>query len=197
LALGNSPVSPVMPDNIKPQCIIAFPFAGNTFNVPFDTVYPVVSDNSLSIQRVELWINGVYRSSSTVWPYKLLLRTDTLPDCDPLVMVRTYDYSGNYKDDSILIYKTGTPCNVITSIKNIDGENENIKVYPNPATDNIIIGAPRQAVIKILDIQGKLIKTLETTGNNTSIDVSELPGGIYILEVRTPNDVIIKKLIKE
>ena len=196
LALGNSPVAPVVPDTIKPQCIIAFPFAGNTFNIPYDTVYPIVSDNSLSINRVELWLNGVYHSTSTTWPYKLPLRTDTLPNCDPLVMVRTYDNSGNYKDDSIVIHKTGTPCGG-TSLNNIAGNSGDITVYPTPATDILIIETLQKATIEITNIQGQLIKTIATTGNKTNIDVSAFPSGLYLIKVKTENNISVKKFIKE
>ena len=72
-----------------------------------------------------------------------------------------------------------------------------VTVYPNPATDNITIETPQTAVIEITNIQGQLIKTFNATANKTNIDVSALPGGVYVVEVRTEKGVEVRKFIKE
>ncbi|MGD0709589.1 MAG: T9SS type A sorting domain-containing protein [Bacteroidales bacterium] len=86
-----------------------------------------------------------------------------------------------------------------------------VSVYPNPTTDNLTIeiqqaavGSKQNAVIEITNIQGQLIKTLPpcgeagaTTSNKTNIDVSALPSGVYIVEVKTEKGVEVKKFIKE
>ncbi len=73
----------------------------------------------------------------------------------------------------------------------------NTSVYPNPVTSNLIIEAPQQATIEILDIQGLLIKTISASGNKTSIDVSAFPSGVYIVELKTEKGVAVEKFIKE
>ncbi|MGD0711488.1 MAG: T9SS type A sorting domain-containing protein [Bacteroidales bacterium] len=91
-------------------------------------------------------------------------------------------------------------------IEEINNNENNISVYPNPATDNLTIESPQEevgsgsrqeVVIEISNIQGQLIKTLTATGNKTNIDVSEWPSGMYIVEVRTEKGVEVKKFIKE
>ena len=72
-----------------------------------------------------------------------------------------------------------------------------MSIYPNPAIDNLIIEAPQKSTIEILDIQVQLIKSLITRGNKTSIDVSALPSGVYIVEVKTENGIAVKKFVKE
>jgi len=72
------------------------------------------------------------------------------------------------------------------------------RVFPNPATDKIsvIFSENQLSTIKILNIQGQLIKTIKASGN-TTIDISSLAKGIYFLEIMTDNGVEVKKVIKE
>jgi len=72
-----------------------------------------------------------------------------------------------------------------------------IKIYPNPATNNITIESPQQAIIEMLNIQGQLIKILTANSYKTNIDVSAFPKGMYVVKVKTEKGIKIKKLIKE
>jgi photosystem II stability/assembly factor-like uncharacterized protein len=73
-----------------------------------------------------------------------------------------------------------------------------IKIFPNPVINNLTLeNIPQEAVIEITNIQGQLVKTFATTGNKTNMDVSALPGGVYVVEVRTDKGVEVKKFIKE
>jgi len=85
---------------------------------------------------------------------------------------------------------------VITGIE-LTEYNKTINVYPNPATDNITIESPQQAVIEISNIQGQLIKTLAANSNKTSVDVSAFPSGMYFVKVKTEKGVAVKKFVKE
>lgn len=76
-------------------------------------------------------------------------------------------------------------------------DNNSIIAYPNPATNNITIENSQQALIQISNIQGQLIKTIDAHDNKTTIDVSTLPSGVYILEVKTKKGVVVKKFLKE
>lgn len=86
---------------------------------------------------------------------------------------------------------------IITGNKEQTKNENNISVYPNPATDNLNIEASPPAVIKITNIQGQLIKTLSSSDNITYVDVSAFPGGMYFVEVKTENGVEVEKFLKE
>ncbi len=116
----------------------------------------------------------------------------------------------NGKLDEIMFWNRAlTPTDVEYLCKNT-GINEmcnslNTSVYPNPATDYLIIenpqeevgsGSKQDAVIEIANIQGQLIKTLTVKGK-INIDVSALPRGVYILNVKTENGISVKKFVKE
>jgi hypothetical protein len=89
-------------------------------------------------------------------------------------------------------------------IKEINNNENNIAVYPNPVTNTLTIDIPKaavgtkqEAVIEITSIQGQLIKTFIATSSKTNIDVSALPGGVYVVEVKTGKGVEVKKFVKE
>jgi len=84
----------------------------------------------------------------------------------------------------------------ITGIKELN-ENKNIKIYPNPVTNNFSIESQDNSIIKIITIQGQLLKTIEANNRNTTIDVSDLSGGVYFITVTTDNGTTTKKFIKE
>ena len=75
--------------------------------------------------------------------------------------------------------------------------NSSINIYPNPATNNIRIENPYQAIIDITNIQGQLIKTTATNGNKTDIDILAFPSGVYFVKVRTEKGVEVRKFVKE
>jgi pectinesterase len=80
-----------------------------------------------------------------------------------------------------------------------------ISVYPNPASDKLTINyqLKKSAVVNIylIDLQGKqhivLHKETNAMGIQTeSMDISELPPGIYFLRLQAGNDVVTKKIVK-
>jgi hypothetical protein len=57
-------------------------------------------------------------------------------------------------------------------------------VYPNPATENVTIVTEHQgAVINLMNVNGQVIKSVSVTGTTTSIGVSDLAAGVYVVEV--------------
>jgi hypothetical protein len=70
-------------------------------------------------------------------------------------------------------------------------------IYPNPATVLIQVLVSPPVEIGIFNIHGQLVKSLITTEDKTSIDVSSFPVGMYFLKVKTENGFMVKKFIKE
>jgi len=68
-----------------------------------------------------------------------------------------------------------------------------IAFYPNPANDKIYF-SQKQKSVTVFTIEGKKINS---TLKNKEIDISELPKGVYLLQIQTiENTVITQKLIK-
>ena len=83
---------------------------------------------------------------------------------------------------------TNTVLNTIEPTTNIKPviKTPAVKVYPNPATDNITVENLANGQISILNLDGQAVFTQSITNNKTTIDISSLPGGVYIL--KTVND---------
>ncbi len=73
----------------------------------------------------------------------------------------------------------------------------NILVFPNPTKDKITIFIPEKSTIEILNINGQIIKTIESDNKQTTIDLNNLSSGVYIVKVKTDKEIVTKKIIKE
>ena len=75
-------------------------------------------------------------------------------------------------------------------------ENENITVSPNPTRGLIYISySSNTTEIFVTDVVGR--KVLSVNNNEKTIDLSPAPSGIYFLNVKTPDGVAVKKIIKQ
>jgi hypothetical protein len=75
----------------------------------------------------------------------------------------------------------------------------NVKVYPNPATSQITIELPKtmKAEIRVFDITGKLLKfeTDSQISNKRIVDVSTLTPGTYFVRINSEEGTATKKLL--
>ncbi|MEI6489222.1 MAG: T9SS type A sorting domain-containing protein [Bacteroidota bacterium] len=79
-------------------------------------------------------------------------------------------------------------------------EQNNVSVYPNPASNTITIESTKCKVqsIKIYNVLGEQVNSLKLTGNSKiEIDVSNLTQGVYFVEVETEKGIVRKKFVKE
>ena len=85
---------------------------------------------------------------------------------------------------------------VITSIK--DYPNLGIEIFPNPATAEVIIRS-NQAIQEIFlaSLQGELLIKRTSCNFEFRLDISDLQSGIYIVEIKTENAIVVKKLMVE
>ncbi|MFT3979493.1 MAG: choice-of-anchor Q domain-containing protein [Ferruginibacter sp.] len=75
------------------------------------------------------------------------------------------------------------------------GMKSNLSIYPNPVHDNVsVTGATVGNVLKLMDLNGKLLQTIKVTQPTFSLDVSRYSSGIYLLQ---SNDGTTVKMIKQ
>ena len=71
-------------------------------------------------------------------------------------------------------------------VADLNTDQEAIKIYPNPAAENINIEIQSTGggnfTIDILNMLGQKINTVNTTDHNTKIDVAGLPAGCYLVD---------------
>lgn len=77
------------------------------------------------------------------------------------------------------------------SIEN--ASNIEMSVYPNPATDYVMVNAEGLQEVNVLDLNGRVLST--TT--SSKVDLSTLSAGVYFVRVITENGTATEKIVKE
>ncbi len=71
----------------------------------------------------------------------------------------------------------------------------NVKVYPNPVVDYLILEGNGDIEVRLIDLQGTVVRSLNDGDNR--INMSDLGSGIYLLEARSKEGFMRKKIIKD
>ncbi len=122
-------------------------------------------------------VGGNVNDASLRWP--LESESPTVVDIDNVQIIEGVDTT-----------TTGIRKNII--------KQDNVKVYPNPATDMLRIEAGTDIFsIDICDMTGKVVRSVEpNAGYVTTINLSDLANGIYFVKVRSQKGTAVKKVIK-
>jgi hypothetical protein len=60
--------------------------------------------------------------------------------------------------------------------------------YPNPADQTLIINSElAKGTVQLTDISGRIIVSQPITGKQTSIETSQIPAGVYFIELVIEN----------
>lgn len=143
-----------------------------------------------------------YKNSKLIDP--LLMLSGSLADFDStemtfntnvLVLIFTSDPKNTY-DGWKLNYATDVP----VEISDFNKEN-NFMIYPNPVMDYLQIQTKNiffNAYIQLFDIYGKLIHEQSFTDEQSTVNMSNLASGVYLLKIKNNNKIIItQKVIKK
>ncbi|MCS3531535.1 T9SS type A sorting domain-containing protein [Chryseobacterium sp. JUb7] len=109
-------------------------------------------------------------------------------DLDPSIQnvywsVRSIDASKTYSDPAVQ--------NVLAA-QDVNLEKE-FSVYPNPATEKVFIKGGKISNLEMYSADGRKLNVI--LNNDQSVNVSDLPKGIYILKLTIKNQQVTKKLI--
>ncbi len=94
---------------------------------------------------------------------------------------------------------TNTATNTITrpaSITNVSASLP-VKIYPNPATDLIYVENLAGGELSIISMNGSMVMSRNIDANKTSIDVSSLADGVYIIKTVNNNATSTIKFTKQ
>lgn len=76
-----------------------------------------------------------------------------------------------------------------------------VKVFPNPSNGmlNISLGETQGAAnVQVFNAAGELVKNTQTSGSNATIlDLTRVPGGIYMVKVTTDTGTVVRKVTIE
>lgn len=100
-----------------------------------------------------------------------------------------------YAQDNDPNDNTGTSHFTLSALGNSELMLKDLKIHPNPVKDYLFIETSEKIKeIKIFDMTGSLVKEIQFPEN--SLNVSNLPKGIYIIEISIPKGKQKFKLIK-
>ena len=87
-------------------------------------------------------------------------------------------------------------CDLPVSI-NETKSSSNIILYPNPSTNFIVVdGLKNDNFIEVINLQGQVVKNLNVSNTKTTLDVSELPKGIYFIRINSDEELYVTKFLK-
>src|SRR5258706_872613 len=97
------------------------------------------------------------------------------------------DYAYNSKPNTAILAGEGILSGVSQS-----QDNSSIEIFPNPASSKLLLsgfnGNFSGAEILVLDLSGRKIFSEKISSSQNEIDVSSLPNGIYLLELKNENE---------
>lgn len=112
----------------------------------------------------------------------------------------TINVTGGNQNQSIALapgeYRvfTSQPLNAPLSNGSVDQiDTEAITIYPNPASTEFRISSDEVNDVRIFNLRGQQVKRYETF--SSSYDISELPSGVYIVEIEANNAITSQKLV--
>jgi hypothetical protein len=72
----------------------------------------------------------------------------------------------------------------------------NLSIYPNPATETIMIQEANPGMLSVMDASGRLVKQMQIQGN-TQVSVADLDAGVYMIRHASKTETKMVKLIVE
>lgn len=87
-------------------------------------------------------------------------------------------------------------CSVPTAIQDIGQEVLDIRLDPNPTSDNLNISVPQELVgeeLSVYDLSGRKIMMSEVRSPKTEVNTSLFAAGIYFVKIRTQTQKFIKQ----
>ena len=77
--------------------------------------------------------------------------------------------------------------------------NSNISIFPNPAADQVTVLLPQPSVAYdavLCDLRGRRLRAMPLSGTQTTLSLSDLPRGVYLLTVISPTDRHTLRVVK-
>lgn len=139
-----------------------------------------------SINNGVSWLNI---SSTSGSPYTWIVPNTPSTQCRVKIQ-----WCGSCVDSSSTVFTISAP----TLLSENSFENKVVKIYPNPCSSVLYIegSANEKSKAEILNVFGEVLISYIGTLSSYSVDISELPSGVYILKQGVGSNLIQKKFIK-
>jgi PKD repeat protein len=104
--------------------------------------------------------------------------------------------SGTARNGSLFTIEEVSPKNKVARIEEFT---DNFSIFPNPASNQITIktGVEDISTATIYSMNGAELMSVKLENDETTIDISKLQAGLYIIKVQSGNEFLTQKFIKE
>lgn len=122
-----------------------------------------------------------------------LYRTSTSQNCNNLGIANPNQIS--LPANSISTLSTISDASVVDVEKKSEYE---IKAYPNPAANNVLVEVPEgfePSSLKVIDPLGKPIVQRKINGSRFEVDTRSWPKGTYIFQITTSGDTVTRRVV--
>lgn len=185
-----------------------FPIVGHPTSLTGYVKYNGLNGDTASIGLV-MFNNGIqvfHESESIVstggnWAsFNFTFPTYTTAD-SATILVMAYKPNGptdSPNGNSVLYVDNLNFDNLITSLDDLEINNEALKLFPNPTSDYFTLDFDNpiefEAIVNIYDVVGKLVSSEQLLNGRQQINVSSLNEGIYMIEIKLGDWSTVKKL---
>lgn len=157
--------------------------------------HPDNNGQALLATEIGVWWTNTLNEETTDWE----------PSVAGMANVRVDMLKLRHGDDKVLaathgrgLFTTDYPLNIYVGENEIAANNNEFKIYPNPADDFINISTNnnfKNADVSLFDISGKLVLEKEIDSDNNKIDISDIISGTYIVKIKSGNKVEQQKIV--
>jgi len=78
------------------------------------------------------------------------------------------------------------------------GENplSDVKLYPNPTSGLLSVEAEGMTMVSVYDLVGQCVMQMTANDGRASLDMSQMPNGVYFVKVKAAQGVAIQRVVK-
>ena len=191
--VGNTEDPPGIPDAVitlsAPLPLTLLSFTGNRQNNDAVLQWRTENETNVSHFEVQRSTNGtdfITAGSVTAGGNLYMLTDPGVFNTQPVVYYRlkSVDIDGRFTYSAIL--------------KLSRNENGLLTVFPNPVSNQLVIGGLKRAgIIRLFGIDGKLMNEMTVTAQTMMIDMGGYPNGIYWLQYASDNNLQTLKILKQ
>jgi hypothetical protein len=195
----------------------AFPISGHPTSLTGYYKFLPLNNDSMFI-RIQLYLSGnivsvgQYYQTSTLsnWTsFNIPLSSYTSADHGCIVIstsnliqlssIDSSDYICRPNGNSIVYIDNLNFDELITSTQEQTSENTAFRLYPNPASDIVILDLTNESnidlTLNIYNVIGTLVKSEMVKQNQPQINIEDLSNGVYMVEIKSKDQTLNQRLL--
>ena len=163
------------------------------------TSLPVAIDNVNSGANATYYIDNQALNGQTIvydgFTTPLLAQVNVVPMAAYHLKMAIADAGDGAYDSGIFLKAQSMKSYMVTGINQAPSQTQ--ALYPNPATDKIVVNCSGETLVSVYNTQGQLLMCTTLTDNTQVMDISMLEKGVYFLTQTTGRTTSTHKLIKK